>query len=106
PRRIRGVTLAYAFAAFSDHTVLTKLAVRGVPKRSTVRVVCKCGVKARTFKKKRARGTVNLKRFVNVRLPVGSRITVTVTKSRTIGAAKLLRIRSRAAPNVSTRCPA
>jgi len=37
-------------------------------------------------------------------LPVGSRLTVTVTKSHTIGTAKLLRIRSRAAPKVSTRC--
>ena len=104
PKRIRGVTLAFGFAAFTDHTALTKLAVKGVPRRSTVRAVCKCGGKARTFKKKRARGTVNLKRFVNVRLPVGSRLTVTVTKSHTIGTAKLLRIRSRAAPKVSTRC--
>ncbi len=105
PRRIRGVTLAYLFAAFSDHTVLTKFAVKGVPKRSTVRVVCRCGGgKARTFKKKRAHGTVKLKRFVNLRLPVGSRITVTVTKAHTIGAAKRLQIRSRAAPKVTTRC--
>ncbi len=104
PKRIRGVTLAFGFAAFTDHTVLTKLAVKGVPRRSTVRVVCKCGGKARTFKKKRARGTVNLKRFVNVRLPVGSRLTVTVTKAHTVGTAKLLRIRSRAAPKVTTRC--
>lgn len=104
PKRIRGVTLAFGFAAFTDHTVFTKLAVKSVPRRSTVRVVCKCGGKARTFKKKRARGTVNLKRFVNVRLPVGSRLSVTVTKSHTIGTAKLMRIRSRAAPKVSTRC--
>ena len=104
PKRIRGVTLAFGFAAFTDHTVLTKLAVKNVPRRSTVRAVCKCGGKARTFKKKRARGTVNLKRFVNVGLPVGSRLTVTVTKAHTIGTAKLMRIRSRAAPKVSTRC--
>jgi hypothetical protein len=104
PRRIRGVTLSYLFSAFSDHTVLTKLAVAGVPKRSTVRVVCKCGGKARTFTKKRARGTVKLKRFVGLRLPLGSALTVTVTKAHTIGAAKVMRIRSRAAPKVSTRC--
>jgi DNA-binding beta-propeller fold protein YncE len=101
PKRIRGVTLAYTFAAFSDHTVLTKLAVKGVPRRSTVRVTCTCG---RKFTKKRAHGTVSIKKLVNVRLPVGSRITVTVTKPRTIGAAKLLRIRSRAAPEISSRC--
>jgi len=104
PKRIRGVTLTFLFAAFTDHTVLTNLALKGVPKRSTVRAVCKCGGKARTFKKKRARGTVNLKRFVNVSLPVGSRLTVTVTKAHTIGIAKVLRVRSRAAPKVSTRC--
>ena len=104
PRRIRGITLAYTFDAFTDHTVLTTLAVKGVPRRSTVRVVCRCGGKARTFKKKHARGTVKLKRFVGRSLPAGSHLAITVTKRHTIGAAKLMTIRSHAAPKVATRC--
>jgi DNA-binding beta-propeller fold protein YncE len=104
PKRIRGITLAYTFDAFTDHTVLTTLAVKGVPRRSTVRVVCRCGGKARTFKKKHARGTVKLKRFVGRSLPAGSHLAITVTKPHTIGAAKLMTIRRHAAPKVATRC--
>jgi len=104
PKRIRGITLVYTFDAFTDHTVLTTLSVKGVPRRSTVRVVCRCGGKARTFKKKHARGSVKLKRFVGRSLPAGSHLAITVTKPHTIGAAKLMTIRSHAAPKVATRC--
>jgi hypothetical protein len=104
PKRIRGISLVYTFDAFSDHTVLTKLAVTGVPRRGTVRVACRCGGKTRTFKKKHARGSVSLKRFVGVRLPVHSRLTLTVTKPRMIGAAKVMTIRSRTGPKVVSRC--
>ena len=110
-RRIRGISVLYAYLAFSDHTVLTKLALKKVPRRSTVRAVCtykgrRCAGKAgKPFSKKRARGTVSLaKRFVGVDLKVGSRITTRVTKPGFIGAANVVTIRPRKAPKIASRC--
>jgi DNA-binding beta-propeller fold protein YncE len=109
PRRIRA-GLAFTFNSFSDHTVLTKLVVRGVPRGGRVRAVCtfrgrRCGGKARRPLVKRGRGSVSLaSRFVGVDLRVGARITITVTKRGSIGAAKLMTIRSRKAPKIASRC--
>ena len=111
PKGIRGVSLSYAYLAFSDHTVLTKLTLKKVPRGSTVRAVCRfkgkrCDGKARKpFAKKRARGSVSLaKRFVGVDLKVGSRITVRVTKKGLVGAANVVTIRARKAPKIVSRC--
>jgi hypothetical protein len=108
---IRGVSLSYAYLSFSDHTQLTKLALKKVPRGSTVRAVCtlkgrRCAGKAGTpFRKKRARGTISLaKRFVGVDLKVGSRIVVTVTKKGLVGAANVVTIRPRKAPKIVSRC--
>ena len=108
---IRGVSLSYAYLAFSDHTELTKLTLKKVPRGSKVRAVCvlgrrRCEGKARRpFNKKRARGTVSLAtRFVGVDLKVGSRITVTITKRGVVGAAKVVTIRPRKAPKIVSRC--
>ena len=66
----------------------------------------RCGGKARTaFTKKHAHGTVSLrKRFVGVDLPVGARLTVTVTKPGFVGFAKILTMRAHSGPKVSSRC--
>jgi hypothetical protein len=108
---IRGVSLSYAYLSFSDHTELTKLVVRKVPRGSKVRAVCRfrghrcAGKAARPFTKKRARGNISLaKRFVGVDLKVGSRITVTVTKKGLVGAANVVTIRARKAPKIISRC--
>jgi streptogramin lyase len=106
------VSLSFDFKAFKRFTTLTRLQVKKVPRGSTVKATCakkkkkKCPGKARkAFTKRRARGTVSLKkRFVGVRLPVGAAITVKVTKPGLIGAVKILRIRKAAAPRVSDRC--
>jgi hypothetical protein len=112
PERIdRLVRLSFGFKAFTRFTKLTKLVVKGVPPGSTVRATCKvkkrkCPGKARKpFTKRRARGTVSLnKRYKGVRLPVGTRITVKVTKPGAIGAVKILEIRKRKEPRVIERC--
>jgi hypothetical protein len=111
PKHIRGVTLLFGYSAFTDHTVLNALAVKHVPRGSKVTAGClvhkhKCPGKARKgFTKKRAKGTVSLrKRYVGVSLPVGATITVRVTKRNTFGEAKILKVRSRKAPKISTRC--
>jgi hypothetical protein len=76
-----------------------------------VRAVCtlkgrRCAGKAGTpFRKKHARGTVNLaKRYVGVDLKVGSRIVVRVTKKGLAGAANVVTIRPRKAPKIVARC--
>jgi hypothetical protein len=43
-------------------------------------------------------------RFANVRLRVGSKITVAVTKPNSIGAVKILTVRSGKIPTISDRC--
>jgi hypothetical protein len=109
-KKIRGVALAFTYASFSDRTVLGRLILKGVPKGATVRATCKlgkhrCAGKAgKAFVKKRAKRTVNLsKRFANVDLKVGSKITVKVTKRGRIGIKKVLTIRARKAPKITSR---
>jgi hypothetical protein len=105
------VAVAFSYLAYSDKTVLGKLQVRRVPRGARLRATCrvrghKCSGKARkAFLKKRARGKVSLKsRFVGVDLPIGAKITIVVTKPRTVGAVKILTMRPRLAPKVTTRC--
>jgi Lactonase, 7-bladed beta-propeller len=110
PKPVR-VDVGFSYLAFSNRTVLSKLQVKRVPRGARVRATCrvrghKCsGKAAKAFLKKRARGTVSLaKRFVGVDLPIGARITIVVTKPRAVGAVKILTMRPRKAPKVTTRC--
>jgi DNA-binding beta-propeller fold protein YncE len=111
PKRIRGVSVSYSYLAYSDRTVLTKLRLNKVPRRVSVRAVCvyrgrRCaGKAAKPFSKRRARRSVSLaERFVNVDLKVGSRIVVRVTKRGMIGAARVVTMRARKAPKITSRC--
>jgi DNA-binding beta-propeller fold protein YncE len=110
PTKIRGVALAFTFSAFSDHTVLGTLVVKGVPRRGKVRAVCtlhghRCAGKAGKRFSKRGRGSVSLsRRYAGVDLKVGSRIAIALTKRGKIGVGKLFTIRSRKAPRVVSRC--
>jgi hypothetical protein len=110
-KRIRGVSLSWFFTSFVDHTVLQRLQLSRVPRGARVRGTCtlhghRCAGKARAaFTKKHAHGTVSLrKRFVGVDLPVGTRLTVTVTKPGFIGFAKILTMRAGTGPKISSRC--
>jgi Ca2+-binding RTX toxin-like protein len=109
PERIL-VIFGFAFrkstAAF---TKFDKLQVKAVPIGSTVSAVClapkgkKCP--AKSFKKKNAFGTVNLSKWVNRKLPAGTRLTVTVTKPGAfIGAVKTLTVAKKKSPTIGTRC--
>jgi hypothetical protein len=105
------VTLSFDFVAARDFTIMRRLQVRRVPSGSRVTATCsfkgkRCGGKARkSFSKRRASGTVSLaSRFVGVRIRVGSKITVKVTKPGTIGAVKILTVRSSRSPRLTDRC--
>jgi 6-phosphogluconolactonase (cycloisomerase 2 family) len=110
PTKIRGVALAFTFSAFSDHTVLGKLVIKGVPRGGRVRAVCtfhghRCAGKAGKKFSKRGRGSVSLnRRYAGVDLKVGSTIAIAVTKRGKIGVGKLFTIRSRKAPLIRSRC--
>jgi DNA-binding beta-propeller fold protein YncE len=111
PKRIRGVRLSIGFRAVHDRTVLTRLRLRGVPRRTKVTAKCthrghRCaGAAGRTLAKRRAHGTVGLgKRFVGVELPARTRITVVVSKPGMIGTARLVTMRAGARPLVTRRC--
>ena len=108
PERIL-VTLSFGFKVSAKATTLTRLSVKNVPNGSKVVARClprkgrkKCRLK--TFTKRRASGTVKLKRFVGKRLKPGMRIEVRVTKPNAIGAVKILKIRSRKEPITATKC--
>jgi Big-like domain-containing protein len=105
------VEVGFRYLGYSDKTVFKKLQVKKVPRGARLRATCafrghKCpGKAARAFTKKRARGTVSLaSRFVDVELPIGAKITIVVTKPRAIGAVKILTMRPRLEPKVTTRC--
>ena len=109
PERIV-VTLAFNFRRVRGLTRFTRLRVRRVPRGSRVRATCarkrkKCPRKARkAFSKRRASGSVNLKRFLRVRFRPGTKITVRVTKRGRIGAVKILTVRKRKPPRIVDRC--
>jgi YVTN family beta-propeller protein len=103
PQRIF-VTLAYNFAAKRKTTKLSALRVNDVPAGSDVIATCspRCP-KARVVKRNQ-RGTVRLKELVTKPLRFNAVITVTVTKAGMTGAVKVLAMRSRKAPKVTTKC--
>jgi hypothetical protein len=103
--------LSFNFRAFRRFTTLTRFEVKNVPRGARLKATCalgkrKCPGKARkSLTKRRARGTVSLNaRYKGVRLPAGTKITVTVTRRGNIGAVKILTIRSAKAPRVTDRC--
>jgi hypothetical protein len=85
-------------------TKLTHLILKDVPNGSTVTAVCSRSCARKSFKKTKASGTVSLKPLLSKPLKVGARITVTVSKPGAISAVKILKIRPRKSPTITTRC--
>ncbi len=97
------VTLAFDFRATSKQTRFNSLTVRNVPTGSTVTVTCKKGCAKKSFVKRNASGTVSLTSLVRKPLNVGSVITVTVSRDGAVPAVKVLKVRARRSPLVTTR---
>jgi hypothetical protein len=98
-------TLSY-FGSYSRRTSrFSALNVTAVPAGATVRATCPKGCSAKTYTvtKKKA-GTVSLKRFTRRALKVGTKLTVVTTKPGTIGSHKVLTIRARKRPSITSRC--
>ncbi len=122
PRRLV-ITLPFAFAASPRSTKFTKLKLANVPAGSTITVTClsktcpsallhkakaKKGHKTRLVKRalvlRRKHGTVDLKSLIRKPLRAGTKLRFVVTKPGTIGAVKVLTVRKRKAPTITTQC--
>jgi hypothetical protein len=122
PRRLV-ITLPFAFAASQRSTKFTKLKLANVPAGSTITVTClsktcpsallhkaraEKGHKARLVKRalvlRRKHGTVDLKSLIRKPLRAGTKLRFVVTKPGTIGAVKVLTVRKRKAPAITTQC--
>jgi hypothetical protein len=98
------VTLGFSFTSIRKATKLANLVVKNLPAGSTVTVKCPKGCANKTFKKAKARGQLLLKPVVKKPLKLGTEITVIVSKPGFSSAVKVLKIRARKAPLVTTLC--
>ena len=109
PTRILGITMPFAFSkSTKQYTIFTLLQIKGIPSASTLKVTCKApkGKKcpAKSWTKRNAKGTISLKKWLKKRLPAGSTLTATITKSGRIGAVKIMTVKKRARPSFADRC--
>jgi hypothetical protein len=109
PRVAPPVKVAFNFTRNTAFTEFANLLVKDVPKRSKVTVTCRVRARskacpAKTFAKRKARGTVKLNSFVGKRFTPGTVIDVRVSKRGSITAVKLVTIRASSGPSIATRC--
>jgi hypothetical protein len=116
------VTLGFAFSSSTNkQTKFTSMTVKGFPSGSTITVTCIKGtcpsslVTKKKIKKKtklvskplvikNAKGTVKLTKVISKALKAGTRLRIDVTKAGMIGATKIVEVRKRKAPKVTTQC--
>ena len=99
------VALLFRYASLSRATKLSNFVVRGVPAGATVTVSCVKGCGKKSLKRfvQRA-GRISLKALARRPLKVDTTITVVVSKPGHTSAVKVLEIRARMAPLVTTQC--
>ena len=88
-------------------SVFRSLALKGIPRDSTVKVRCRgatCPRARQTIHG--ARGRVDLKAFTGHRLAPGTRLEAAVTSAGRVGVVKLMRIRRSRSPVLDTLCMA
>jgi Big-like domain-containing protein len=99
------VALGFSFTSTARATKLANLVVRNVPRGATVTVTCPKGcAKKRYTRRNVSGGSLHLKRVLKKRIKVGTEITVIVSKPGASSAVKVLTIRARKAPLVTTLC--
>ena len=116
PFPVLATAVVNAFQAFSNGTVFTALSVNRLDAGSTVTVTCKtpgkrrkgrnrCPFARRTFAISQARAKLNLARFFKRRrLPVKTKITITVTSPTAIGKRLVLQVRRGKPPSKKLTC--
>ena len=99
------VALSFSFTAARNATKLSHFLVKSIPAGATVVVKCPSGCARKTYRKfKRKGGQLLLTPVIKKKLAVGTEITVIVSKPGASSAVKVLTIRARKAPLVSTLC--
>ncbi len=104
PPRI-AIALGFSFVSAQRATKLTNVVVKGVPAGAAITVRCAKGCRQKVLRRfVKAGGRVVLKRLALRPLKVGSTITIIVSKAGFTSAVKVLTIRARMAPVVTTQC--
>jgi hypothetical protein len=93
--------LSFASAPGRKSTWLLNLRLTHVPAGSTVTVRCAKGCPAKRYTKRKAKGTVSLKRFATRALKAGTTIKVTLTTPGQATRTATIRVRKRRAPRVT-----
>jgi hypothetical protein len=115
PPTLLSSTVSNGWLAFLKFTKATRLAVNQLPANSKVVVTCKtkkkkqqkkgCPYKKKTFKSARAKSKLKLfKPFKKKKLPVGTRVTVTITATGFIGKQFTYTMRKGKQPKVKRLC--
>lgn len=104
---IPNVVFNYAGSNGPQGTLFRSLALKGVPRDSTVKVRCRGATCPRSRQTIRhARGRVGLQAFTGHRLAPGTRLEAAVTSAGRVGVVKLMRIRRSREPELGTLCMA
>jgi uncharacterized repeat protein (TIGR02543 family) len=98
------VTLGFSFSSLAKATKLAGLVVKNIPAGATVTVKCPKGCAKKSFKKAKVSGQLSLQIVVKKPLKLGTKLTVIVSKPGSSSAVKVLTIRARKAPLVTTQC--
>ena len=98
------VTLGFSFSSFAKSTKLADLVIKNLPAGATVTVKCPKGCAKKSFKKAKVSGQLSLQTLVKKPLKLGTKLTVIVSKPGSSSAVKVLTIRARKAPLVTTQC--
>ncbi|WP_028065845.1 Ig-like domain-containing protein [Solirubrobacter soli] len=99
------IAIGFSFSSTSAATKLSGFVVKNVPAGATVTVKCPSGCARKLYRKhKRTAGRLLLSPVLKKQLKVGTEITVIVSKPGATSAVKVLTIRARKAPLVTTLC--
>jgi hypothetical protein len=98
------VTLGFSFSSFPKATKLSNLVVKNIPAGATVTVKCPKGCAKKSFKKAKVSGQLSLQIVAKNPLKIGTKLTVIVSKPGSSSAVKVLTIRARKVPLVTTQC--
>jgi hypothetical protein len=99
------IAIGFSFSSTSAATKLSGFVVKNVPAGATVTVKCPSGCARKLYRKhKKLAGRLLLSPVLKKQLKVGTEITVIVSKPGASSAVKVLTIRARKAPLVTTLC--
>ena len=106
PRSAPAVTMPFSYLRFIPKTALSFLQIRGIPKGSTLTVVCKgkrCPVKKR-FRQRNPKKNVTLKRFFPKAYPPGTQLEARVTKLGSVTTIRRVFFRKNKRPTSAKFC--